>query len=438
MKTAVRKNINVVASPVPGQQRTIQFIASTENPDRENDIIEIGAWDVSKYIGMPGSPQNPIFAWSHDLDRLPVGKTIAVSTDLQNRALLASVYFPTIKELSSDPDHPSDEALFADTVYNMYLNGMLNAVSVGFIGREYDIRDDDAVKGLELWERGTRYTDVELVEISACLIGVNSDALAINRAVKGFSPKGMKLVREAIMTQKAVIPYKKYPLAPEDQAWDGGKVVADSDVADLEIICTWKADKPADELVKGDFKLPHHMVKADEYKTVWKGVSAAMAAILGAHGGVDMSEDDRKKCYSHLSKHYAEFEKTVPEYKSYTEAELKAIMEEGDSMEEAKVKALVDEAMKPVIEQLKSLTVVKSGAKHSAETIKALQEAHDSISKGMDILKAMLSDSGTVGTSPGDDSGVERPKPNDGSEKMFEGIDLKAIDFEKLFPEVRA
>jgi hypothetical protein len=50
-----------------------------------------------------------------------------------------------------------------------------------------------------------------------------------------------------------------------------------------------------------------------------------MVALLGGRGGVDIPDDDRRGVYNHLSRHYGEFDKDPPEFKHYTEADLKAM-----------------------------------------------------------------------------------------------------------------
>jgi hypothetical protein len=53
-----------------------------------------------------------------------------------------------------------------------------------------------------------------------------------------------------------------------------------------------------------------------------------MGALLGARGGVDIPDKDRKRTFNHLKSHYLEFEKDVPEFKGYEEAELKEVFPE--------------------------------------------------------------------------------------------------------------
>jgi len=120
-------------------------------------------------------------------------------------------------------------------------------------------------------------------------------------------------IREVNMT---VIPYKKYPLAEEDAPWDGPREVAAADVEDLKIMCTFYRSEDPD--VKSSYSLPHHRQK--DYYTVWRGVAGCMGALLGARGGVNIPDQYRKGCYNHIAKHYADFDKEPPEFKSLDSA----------------------------------------------------------------------------------------------------------------------
>ena len=61
----------------------------------------------------------------------------------------------------------------------------------------------------------------------------------------------------------------------------------------------------------GDFHLPHHDVVGGTFVVVWRGVAAAMAALNGARGA-SIPSADKAGVFSHLSKHYAQFKKTLP------------------------------------------------------------------------------------------------------------------------------
>jgi hypothetical protein len=121
--------------------------------------------------------------------------------------------------------------------------------------------------------------------------------------------------------RKGVIPYTKHPKADENAPWNGPAEKAQASIDDLKKMCAWYA---GDGTNKSDYKLPHHTAKG--YRTVWRGVRAAMGALLGARGGTKIPASDRRGVFNHLAKHYQEFGKEPPEFgKSYTEEELKTL-----------------------------------------------------------------------------------------------------------------
>ena len=116
------------------------------------------------------------------------------------------------------------------------------------------------------------------------------------------------------MEEKGVIPFKDTGTAEEGAEWDAGKEVREAEIEDLKIMCAWYDAENPD--VKTSYKLPHHY--ANGHKAVWRGVAAAMAALLGARGGVNIPEKDKEGVYSHLAKHYKQFDKEPPElHKEY-------------------------------------------------------------------------------------------------------------------------
>lgn len=124
---------------------------------------------------------------------------------------------------------------------------------------------------------------------------------------------------------KGVIGFSDHGTAPETEGWDGPGEMAKCDMAGLKIICAWFDSANADN--KGAYKLPHHNGDGG-YKAVWRGVAAAMASLLGARGGVSIPDSDKKGVYNHLKKHYAQFDKPVPDFKMVEDQILAILSEE--------------------------------------------------------------------------------------------------------------
>lgn len=141
---------------------------------------------------------------------------------------------------------------------------------------------------------------------------------------KDNRPSGEEGKENEETVEKGAIPFKDLGTLPESEPWDAGGEVAKVGVADLKLMCAWYDSAEPDN--KGSYKLPHH--KADSHKAVWRGVAAAMAALLGARGGVQIPDSDKKGVYNHLAKHYAQFDKEVPEFKMIEDQILAGLEEE--------------------------------------------------------------------------------------------------------------
>jgi HK97 family phage prohead protease len=243
---------------------------ATNTPDRGKEIFHPeGIENVEEYKA------NPVVLLNHDWYGLPIGQ--ATDLDITPEHLRAKVSF--------DDDERSV------TVYNKLRSGSLRTGSIGYdpVLTEYDPKLDV----YHLWK-------TKLYELSIVTIPMNPTALVQFVKHLGLTPR-----------VKGVIPYQKHPLADVEAEWDAGAEVKKADVEDLKKMCayfTGEGDK------KSDYKLPHH--KVEGYRTVWRGVAAAMAALLGARGGVDIPSADRRGVYEHLVRHYDEFDKEPPEFKA--------------------------------------------------------------------------------------------------------------------------
>jgi HK97 family phage prohead protease len=120
---------------------------------------------------------------------------------------------------------------------------------------------------------------------------------------------------------KSVPPNVSTTLADEGASWSAPSLsdftsgawgdLSDSDKRKIAGHFAWARTMPPETY--GDLKLPHHDPKSGN--VVWRGVAAAMAALLGARGGVDVGSD-KQAVYNHLAAHYRAFGKEPPELNS--------------------------------------------------------------------------------------------------------------------------
>lgn len=269
----------------------LEFTISTNVQDRDTDILEPTGCKLDNYL------KNPVVLFAHDYKSLPIGRSKSVSVTPD--AVVAEVEFAPTQ--------------FAQEVRQLCEAGFLKAASVGFIPLKYEPIGDSSF--------GHRIYEWELLEWSIVPVPSNPTAL-----ISEAKAKGMQVTAIEEVLKKGVISYGQAhpdgtPKAPEDAEWDGPKEVAAADVEDLKVMCAWVDSENAEN--KGAYKLPHH--RASDHYLVWSGVRAAMGALLGARGGVDIPEGDKKGVYNHLAKHYEDFGKEHPEFREYTEAEWKEL-----------------------------------------------------------------------------------------------------------------
>lgn len=339
----------------PGNDpRILRFVASTEDVDRDGDVVEVSGWQLEEWN------KNPVILFSHNYSDPPIARGVRAEKDLRNKQLVIDARFPTMEELSPS-GQPSEYAKRVETIYQMYLLGLMNATSVGFAVLDSEKIEDSANPNMPDWLKGNRIKKANLMELSCVSVPANPNALIQARSIKSLDQNTVSIIEKAYIEEKSAIPYKKYPLADEDTKWDAGKIVADSTVEDLAIICTWKADKKPEDITKGDYKLPHHLGKADGFKLVKAGVIAAVGALRGARGGVDIPEADKPGVEKHLKKHYEDLSLDWPEDKDAWVAQAKAF---GIDTEEAK-------SIEPI--------VTKEGRRLSAATLAMIDSFGDCI-----------------------------------------------------------
>lgn len=160
-------------------ERTIQFVISSEVVDRDGDILKASGCDFTNYA------KNPVFCSFHNTRDFPLGK--ALNWKVEGNQVICDVYFPTIEELSTDPENASEKAKLVDFTYHCYKTGMLNAVSVGFIIKDYTENKETGGLNVNKWE---------LLEFSAVCVPANQDAIA--QARKSFGEANIIHVEKTV------------------------------------------------------------------------------------------------------------------------------------------------------------------------------------------------------------------------------------------------
>jgi HK97 family phage prohead protease len=144
-------DFNVEIKEMDEATKSFWATASSENPDRDNDIIRVSGWNLKNY------KLNPVGLWAHNYFEHPHFKTETIKIDKQNKTLIFKPVFDT-----------HDRALIT---WNQYKNGFLTSFSVGFSPQEFEYRDPN-----ERWSGGREFTKQELLEISAVPVPAHPDA----------------------------------------------------------------------------------------------------------------------------------------------------------------------------------------------------------------------------------------------------------------------
>lgn len=242
--------------------------------------------DLGGDVMLPGSVRNVdelvrsgFIGLNHDWDRLP----IAIITDAKqddHGLWLQTAY------------HSTDEAQAARRVALERLNaGKSVGLSIG-----YTVLPNGSAQR----EQGTReLRAVQVHEVSQVNAPMNPQALM--EGAKAFD-------------DKTAHPVHTTPKADEGAAWDGPAEVGKAEGEEqLWRMHAWRATD-ADPDVKSSYKLPHH--RADG-TLVWRGTAAAMGAIMGSRGGVDIPDSEKRGVYNHIAAHYRQFDKEPPEFRGH-------------------------------------------------------------------------------------------------------------------------
>ena len=150
----VADHLEVKIEQLDEKAKSFVAVASTEDEDRDNDIVRQSGWVLANF------KKSPIVPWSHNYYIPPIARSIKtwVADSTKGPRLLFTPKFDADDEDSMK-------------IFNKYKNGFLTSFSVGFRGIEFDFRDEE-----NRWYGGREFTKQELLEISCVGVPANPNA----------------------------------------------------------------------------------------------------------------------------------------------------------------------------------------------------------------------------------------------------------------------
>lgn len=139
----------VASSSVDVEKRTVKFVISTGDVDRDNDMVDPKGWHLEDY------KKSPVVLWAHDHECPPIAKAVSVSHGA--KGLVSVAQFP---EKGIYP--------FADMIFELVKGGFISAASVGFKPMEYKANEK---------RQGFDFSKQSLLEWSIVPVPANPNAL---------------------------------------------------------------------------------------------------------------------------------------------------------------------------------------------------------------------------------------------------------------------
>jgi len=167
----VQRSMTVIPRILSEEQGLVEYVASDESLDSYSEVISAKGWKFSRF------EKNAPFVDSHDYFSIDKLLGIVESARVEGRALIERVRWAKDVE----------ENHLARLGWKMTVGGFLKAVSVGFYPTKWARNGGDGfaaacgeigLKPEEAKNIRAIYLEQEQIELSACIIGANPNALA--------------------------------------------------------------------------------------------------------------------------------------------------------------------------------------------------------------------------------------------------------------------
>ncbi|KKL81599.1 hypothetical protein LCGC14_1993120, partial [marine sediment metagenome] len=165
------------------EQADVSVLASTEDTDRDQEVIKQDGIDLKHF------KKNPVILFAHKYSETPIGR--AINTKITDAGLQIDIKFASKK---ANP--------LGQQVKELMKEGILKAVSIGFIPKERDENNPAII------------TKSEMLELSIVPVPANPHALAL-AVKKGFSTELFKEIVKKKKIKKSGHDKPKKPKKPK-------------------------------------------------------------------------------------------------------------------------------------------------------------------------------------------------------------------------------
>lgn len=160
-------DIKNISEEQKDQYGRFRMMITTEDLDRQGEIIKLDAWRFENYL------KNPIVLWAHDYMGLPIAVTEAIEKDEGKKGYFAVGFFA--------PEEANPQAQLVRRLHDL---GILRTSSVGFIPTKRDSNNENIITEAELLEWS--FVPVPANPMAVSLLGANN---ALSYVTKGVLKK---------------------------------------------------------------------------------------------------------------------------------------------------------------------------------------------------------------------------------------------------------